>query len=73
MIRRADSPRPEHTRGSYRALLGVRLAADRLQALPRVLHQQNCNLPVGPYRTARNHASAGSSAVRLHAGLLAQN
>jgi DNA-binding NtrC family response regulator len=44
----------EHTRGSYRALLGVfGLPATDYKRFHAFLYQQNCNLPVGPYRTAR--------------------
>jgi DNA-binding NtrC family response regulator len=44
----------EHTRGSYRALLGVfGLPPTDYKRFHAFLYQQNCNLPVGPYRTAR--------------------
>src|SRR5262245_46937417 len=44
----------EHTRGSYRALLGVfGLPSTDYKRFHAFLYQQNCNLPVGPYRTAR--------------------
>jgi len=44
----------EHTRGSYRALLGVfNLPPTDYKRFHAFLYQQNCNLPVGPYRTAR--------------------
>ena len=44
----------QHTRGSYRALLGVfGLPATDYKRFHAFLYQQNCNLPVGPYRTAR--------------------
>jgi DNA-binding NtrC family response regulator len=45
----------EHTRGSYRALLGVfGLPPTDYKRFHAFLYQQNCNLPVGPYRTARS-------------------
>lgn len=45
----------EHTRGSYRALLSVfGLPPTDYKRFHAFLYQQNCNLPVGPYRTARN-------------------
>jgi two-component system, NtrC family, response regulator HydG len=44
----------EHTRGSYRALLGVfGLPPTDYKRFHAFLYQQNCNLPVGPYRTVR--------------------
>jgi DNA-binding NtrC family response regulator len=44
----------EQTRGSYRALLGVfGLPPTDYKRFHAFLYQQNCNLPVGPYRTAR--------------------
>jgi hypothetical protein len=44
----------EHTRGSYRALLAVfGLPPTDYKRFHAFLYQQNCNLPVGPYRTAR--------------------
>ena len=44
----------EHTRGSYRALLGVfGLPPTDYNRFHAFLYQQNCNLPVGTYRTAR--------------------
>jgi DNA-binding NtrC family response regulator len=44
----------EHTRGSYRALLSVfGLPPTDYKRFHAFLYQQNCNLPVGPYRTAR--------------------
>ena len=44
----------EHTRGSYRALLTVfHLPPTDYKRFHAFLYQQNCNLPVGPYRTAR--------------------
>ena len=44
----------EYTRGSYRALLGVfGLPATDYKRFHAFLYQQNCNLPVGPYRMAR--------------------
>jgi DNA-binding NtrC family response regulator len=44
----------EQTRGSYRALLGVfGLPATDYKRFHAFLYQQNCNLPVGPYRSAR--------------------
>jgi DNA-binding NtrC family response regulator len=45
----------EHTRGSYRALLGVfGLPPTDYKRFHAFLYHQNCNLPVGPYRTARS-------------------
>jgi hypothetical protein len=44
----------EYTRGSYRALLGVfGLPPTDYKRFHAFLYQQNCNLPVGPYRMAR--------------------
>ena len=44
----------EHTRGSYRALLGVfGLPPTDYKRFHAFLYQQNCNLPVGPYRSAK--------------------
>ncbi len=55
----------EHTRGSYRALLTVfGLPATDYKRLHAFLYQQNCNLPVGPYRAAKaglNRYTRGSS------------
>lgn len=46
----------EYTRGSYRALLGVfGLPATDYKRFHAFLYQQNCNLPVGPYRMARSN------------------
>ncbi len=44
----------QHTRGSYRALLSTfGLPASDYKRFHAFLYQQNCNLPVGPYRTAK--------------------
>lgn len=44
----------QHTRGSYRALLSTfGLPAPDYKRFHAFLYQQNCNLPVGPYRTAK--------------------
>jgi transcriptional regulator with PAS, ATPase and Fis domain len=55
----------EHTRGSYRALLTVfGLPPSDYKRLHAFLYQQNCNLPVGPYRAAKaglNRFTRGSS------------
>jgi len=44
----------QETRGSYRALVRLfNLPASDYKRFHAFLYQQNCNLPVGPYRTAR--------------------
>ena len=44
----------EHTRGSYRALLATfGLPTSDYKRFHAFLYQQNCNLPVGPYRSAK--------------------
>jgi DNA-binding NtrC family response regulator len=43
-----------HTRGSYRALLTTfGLPTSDYKRFHAFLYQQNCNLPVGPYRSAK--------------------
>jgi transcriptional regulator with PAS, ATPase and Fis domain len=44
----------QHTRGSYRALLATfGLPTSDYKRFHAFLYQQNCNLPVGPYRSAK--------------------
>jgi len=44
----------QHTRGSYRALLTTfGLPTSDYKRFHAFLYQQNCNLPVGPYRSAK--------------------
>ncbi len=44
----------QHTRGSYRALLATfGLPTSDYKRFHAFLYQQNCNLPVGPYRAAK--------------------
>jgi DNA-binding NtrC family response regulator len=53
----------QETRGSYRALVRLfNLPASDYKRFHAFLYQQNCNLPVGPYRTgdARTRGTAGS-------------
>ena len=51
----------EHTRGSYRALLGVfGLPPTDYKRFHAFLYQQNCNLPVGPYRTGDTRAKTAA-------------
>jgi len=52
----------QETRGSYRALVRLfNLPASDYKRFHAFLYQQNCNLPVGPYRTgaARTRGAAG--------------
>jgi hypothetical protein len=51
----------QHTRGSYRALLTTfGLPTSDYKRFHAFLYQQNCNLPVGPYRSAKAALRAGS-------------
>ena len=55
----------QHTRGSYRALLTTfGLPTSDYKRFHAFLYQQNCNLPVGPYRSAKA-AIRGSPAPRF--------
>ena len=50
----------QQTRGSYRALLGVfGLPPTDYKRFHAFLYQQNCNLPVGPYRAAKSSLRGG--------------
>jgi hypothetical protein len=49
-----------HTRGSYRALLTTfGLPTSDYKRFHAFLYQQNCNLPVGPYRSAKAAVRSG--------------
>jgi transcriptional regulator with PAS, ATPase and Fis domain len=51
----------QHTRGSYRALLTTfGLPASDYKRFHAFLYQQNCNLPVGPYRSAKANLRGGA-------------
>ena len=51
----------QHTRGSYRALLTTfGLPTSDYKRFHAFLYQQNCNLPVGPYRSAKAAIRGGS-------------
>jgi hypothetical protein len=48
----------QETRGSYRALVRLfNLPPSDYKRFHAFLYQQNCNLPVGPYRTAETTRS----------------
>jgi transcriptional regulator with PAS, ATPase and Fis domain len=52
----------QHTRGSYRALLTTfGLPTSDYKRFHAFLYQQNCNLPVGPYRSAKAAMRGGTS------------
>jgi len=52
----------QHTRGSYRALLTTfGLPTSDYKRFHAFLYQQNCNLPVGPYRSAKAGMRGGTS------------
>ena len=52
----------QHTRGSYRALLTTfGLPTSDYKRFHAFLYQQNCNLPVGPYRSAKAAIRGGTS------------
>jgi hypothetical protein len=52
----------QHTRGSYRALLTTfGLPTSDYKRFHAFLYQQNCNLPVGPYRSAKATMRGGTS------------
>ena len=52
----------QHTRGSYRALLTTfGLPTSDYKRFHAFLYQQNCNLPVGPYRSAKAAIRGGGS------------
>jgi transcriptional regulator with PAS, ATPase and Fis domain len=51
----------QHTRGSYRALLTTfGLPTSDYKRFHAFLYQQNCNLPVGPYRSAKAAIRGGA-------------
>jgi transcriptional regulator with PAS, ATPase and Fis domain len=51
----------QHTRGSYRALLATfGLPTSDYKRFHAFLYQQNCNLPVGPYRSAKAQIRGGA-------------
>ena len=51
----------QHTRGSYRALLATfGLPTSDYKRFHAFLYQQNCNLPVGPYRSAKAAIRGGA-------------
>jgi DNA-binding NtrC family response regulator len=53
----------QETRGSYRALVRLfNLPASDYKRFHAFLYQQNCNLPVGPYRSGDVSRSRGASA-----------
>ncbi len=64
----------QHTRGSYRALLTTfGLPTSDYKRFHAFLYQQNCNLPVGPYRSAKAAIRGGGGArsgLRVLSGLL---
>lgn len=52
----------QHTRGSYRALLTTfGLPTSDYKRFHAFLYQQNCNLPVGPYRSAKAAMRGGTA------------
>ena len=52
----------QETRGSYRALVKLfNLPASDYKRFHAFLYQQNCNLPVGPYRSGTVGSRGGSS------------
>jgi DNA-binding NtrC family response regulator len=53
----------QETRGSYRALVKLfNLPSSDYKRFHAFLYQQNCNLPVGPYRSGDASKSRGASA-----------
>jgi len=52
----------QHTRGSYRALVRLfNLPPEDYKRFHAFLYQQNCNLPVAPYRNSTAKSRSGSS------------